>query len=70
MQPSFDSFFGRAGPVLLGTTGLALAGAFLSASSVLGLFLGQRLAKDYASAVAMVPYFLTTVVALVLFGMR
>jgi uncharacterized membrane protein YphA (DoxX/SURF4 family) len=56
--------------VLLGTTGLALAGAFLSASSILGLFLGQRLAKDYASAGAMVPYFLTTVDALVPFGMR
>ncbi|MCA2977686.1 MAG: DoxX family membrane protein [Myxococcaceae bacterium] len=54
--------------VLLGSTTLALAGAFLSASSIVSLFLGQRLAKDYASAAAMVPYFLTTVAALVLFG--
>lgn len=56
--------------VLLGETGLALFGAFLSASSIISLFMGQRLAKDYASAAAMVPYFLTTLVALVLLGHR
>lgn len=54
--------------VLLRQTELGLLGAFLAASSVLSLFLGQRLAKDYAAAAGMVPYFLTTVVALVLLG--
>ena len=54
--------------VLLRQTQLGLLGAFLAAASVLSLFLGQRLAKDYASAAGMVPYFLTTVVALVLLG--
>ena len=53
---------------VLRSTGLALVGAFLSAASIVSLFLGQRLAKDYASAAAMVPYFLVTVVALVLFA--
>lgn len=56
--------------VLVRSTALAMLGAFFAASSILGLFLGQRLAKDYTSAAAMVPYFLTTVAALVLFGMR
>ncbi len=37
---------------------LALWGALLSLAAFLGLFLGQRLAKDYAAAAAMVPYFL------------
>lgn len=56
--------------VLLRETGLGLFGAFLAASSIISLFMGQRLAKDYASAAAMVPYFLTTLVALVLLGQR
>jgi hypothetical protein len=56
--------------VLLQQTGLGLFGAFLAALSIVSLFLGQRLAKDYAAAAAMVPYFLTTLVALVLLGGR
>lgn len=56
--------------VLLRERSLGMFGAFLAASSILSLFMGQRLAKDYASAAAMVPYFLTTLVALVLFGQR
>jgi uncharacterized membrane protein YphA (DoxX/SURF4 family) len=56
--------------VLVRSTELSLVGAFLSASSIVGLFLGQRLAKDYAAAAAMVPYFLASIVALVVFGMR
>jgi hypothetical protein len=56
--------------VLLRETGLGLFGAFLAASSIVSLFRGQRLAKDYASAAGMVPYFLTTLVALVLLGGR
>lgn len=54
--------------VLLQSPLLGLVGALLATASILSLFLGQRLAKDYASAAAMVPYFLVTVVALVLFG--
>lgn len=54
--------------VLLQSPVLGLVGALLATASILSLFLGQRLAKDYASAAAMVPYFLVTVLALVLFG--
>jgi uncharacterized membrane protein YphA (DoxX/SURF4 family) len=56
--------------VLMNSTALSLVGAFLAASSVLSLFMGQRLAKDYQSAAAIVPYFLTAVFGVVLFGSR
>lgn len=56
--------------VLLRETSLGLFGAFLAASSIVSLFMGQRLAKDYAAAAAMVPYFLTSLVALVLLSGR
>lgn len=39
----------------------ALAGLFLSSASLLSLFFGQRLAKDYGGAAALVPYFLVAV---------
>jgi uncharacterized membrane protein YphA (DoxX/SURF4 family) len=52
-------------PVLLsGDTRLALAGAALSGFTLVALFLGQRLAKDYAGAAGLVPYFLVALVAL------
>jgi uncharacterized membrane protein YphA (DoxX/SURF4 family) len=47
---------------------LALVGAMLGSLSILCLFLGQRLAKDYAAAAAMVPYFLTTIAAILVEG--
>ena len=40
------------------TTTLALWGARLALLNVVMLFFGQRLAKDYAGAAALVPYFL------------
>jgi len=42
----------------------AFYGAVLAALSILALFLGQRLAKDYAGAAVLVPYFLLTLVAI------
>jgi len=45
---------------------LAFYGAIVSAMSILVLFLGQRLAKDYAGAAILVPYFLLTLVAIYL----
>jgi hypothetical protein len=45
---------------------VAFYGAILSAMSILALFLGQRLAKDYAGAAILVPYFLLTLVAIYL----
>src|SRR5207249_501608 len=35
---------------------------------ILGLFFGQRMAKDYAGAAILVPYFLLTLVAIYLFA--
>ncbi len=63
------SALGAAALVLTGSTGLALAGALLSALSLLMLFFGQRMAKDYAGAAVLVPYFLLSIVAICLFGL-
>jgi hypothetical protein len=46
----------------------AFYGAVLAAVSILALFLGQRLAKDYAGAAVLVAYFLLTLVAIHLLG--
>ena len=45
---------------------LAFYGAIVSTMSILVLFLGQRMAKDYAGAAILVPYFLLTLVAIYL----
>jgi hypothetical protein len=50
--------------VLSGSARLALWGAALSALSFVALFFGQRMAKDYAGASGLVPYFLVSLVAL------
>ena len=47
----------------------ALWGAQLAALNIVMLFLGQRLAKDYAGAAALVPYFILGGGALVLMGL-
>ena len=56
--------------MLLGQTGdaLAVAGISLSALSLTMLFFGQRLAKDYAGAAVLVPYFVLTLFGLWLFA--
>ena len=45
---------------------VAFYGAAISAVAVLALFFGQRLAKDYAGAAVLVPYFLLMLVAMYL----
>src|SRR5438552_15368180 len=45
---------------------IAFYGAVLSAVSILALFFGQRMAKDYAGAAILVPYFLLCLVAIYL----
>jgi hypothetical protein len=52
--------------VLVHDSTVAFYGAVLSAVAILALFLGQRLAKDYAGAAVLVPYFLLTLVAIYL----
>ncbi len=41
-------------------------GAVLAAVAILALFFGQRIAKDYAGAAVLVPYFLLTLAAIYL----
>ena len=45
---------------------IAFYGAVISAVSILALFFGQRMAKDYAGAAVLVPYFLLCLVAIYL----
>jgi hypothetical protein len=43
---------------------IAFYGAVVSAIAILCLFFGQRMAKEYAGAAVLVPYFLLTLVAI------
>jgi hypothetical protein len=52
--------------ILLKDSTIALYGAILSAAAVTALFFGQRIAKDYAGAAVLIPYFLLTLVAIYL----
>lgn len=58
-------------PWLLVTGGRAPAalGALLSVAALLMLFFGQRMAKDYAGAAALVPYFILASCGLGLMGL-
>ena len=56
--------------VAMGTMTLAFWGAALSGLSIVCLFFGQRLAKDYAGAAGLVPYFLVTLAAIWLMAPR
>jgi len=47
---------------------IAFYGAIASAIAILCLFFGQRMAKEYAGAAILVPYFLLTLVAIYLLG--
>ena len=50
--------------LLQNTAQLGLLGAQLSAFSILSLFFGQRIAKDYEGAGNLVPYFLVCLAAI------
>ena len=45
---------------------IAFYGAVLAGTAILALFFGQRMAKDYAGAASLVPYFLLTLAAIYL----
>ena len=51
-----------------GQTRAALVGVALAGLALLSLFFGQRMAKDYPGATALVPYFLVVLAGLVLLG--
>lgn len=59
---------GAAQIVSSGDTVWALRGAQLAALNIVMLFFGQRLAKDYAGAAALIPYFILSVGAVILLG--
>ena len=45
---------------------VAFCGAIMSAAAIIALFFGQRVAKDYAGAAVLVPYFLLALVVIYL----
>jgi diacylglycerol kinase len=49
---------------------IAFHGAVISAIAIVSLFFGQRMAKEYAGAAVLVPYFLLTLVAIYLLAQR
>ena len=56
--------------IVLKDSTIAFYGAILSTAAVTSLFFGQRIAKDYAGAAVLVPYFLLTLVAIYLLAQR
>jgi hypothetical protein len=60
------SAIGCVAVILLRDSTLAFYGAAISCVAILALFFGQRMAKDYAGAAVLVPYFLLTLVAIYL----
>ena len=52
--------------ILFRDSAVAFYGAVISAVAILSLFFGQRMAKDYAGAAVLVPYFLLTLAAIYL----
>jgi diacylglycerol kinase len=49
---------------------VAFYGAVIASMSILALFFGQRMAKDYAGAAVLVPYFLLALSAIYLLAQR
>jgi hypothetical protein len=64
------SAVGCASIILKHDSTLAFYGAALAAISIIALFVGQRMAKDYAGAAVLVPYFLLALSALYLLAAR
>jgi hypothetical protein len=52
--------------IVLRDSTVAFCGALTSAVAIIALFFGQRIARDYAGAAVLVPYFLLTLVAIYL----
>jgi diacylglycerol kinase len=52
--------------IFLRDSTVAFYGAVISAVAIIALFFGQRMAKDYAGAAVLVPYFLVALVGIYL----
>jgi len=64
------SAIGCVAVILLRDASVAFYGAVISAVAIIALFFGQRMAKDYAGAAVLVPYFLLTLVAIYLLAQQ
>ena len=64
------SGIGCAALILLHDSTVAFYGAVISAIAIVALFFGQRMAKDYAGAAVLVPYFLLALAAIYLLALR
>ncbi len=60
------SAIGCVAVMLVRDSRIAFYGALVSALAIIALFFGQRMAKDYAGAAVLVPYFLFALVAIYL----
>ena len=56
--------------IVLRDSAVAFYGAVISAVAIIALFFGQRVAKDYAGAAVLVPYFLLSLVGIYLLAQR
>ena len=56
--------------IFTGDPAVAFYGAIISAISITALFFGQRIAKEYAGAAILVPYFLLTLIAIYVLALR
>src|SRR5438094_4792217 len=56
--------------IVLRDSTIAFYGAVISAVAIIALFFGQRMAKDYAGAAVLVPYFLLTLLAIYLLAQQ
>jgi hypothetical protein len=56
--------------ILSRDSAVAFYGAVISAIAIVALFFGQRIAKDYAGAAVLVPYFLLALSAIYLLARR
>ena len=62
----FGNLIGAFYVLFMDNTTVAVFGTLLSSISLIMLFFGQRVAKDYAGAQSLVSYFILTIITLVL----
>ncbi|GJM34365.1 MAG: hypothetical protein DHS20C18_33660 [Saprospiraceae bacterium] len=64
LSAGFLSIAGVIGLLFFGNPDLGILGMLMACLSIIQLFFGQRVAKDYAGAASLVPYFLVCLVGL------
>jgi hypothetical protein len=66
LATGISSFFGIVYFLIANSTVLIFYAASLGALSIVALFFGQRVAKDYAGAAVLIPYFILLIVLMYL----